>query len=126
MTQGTHRLSKAKIRKRKAELKRLHKIYSWRKMAAEIFNGEIGFGVLQRFTCEKNYVPVDEKILRALDLITPPNPYRILPRWYKRTREALEFFNTKRAQIKKMAVDSRKDSKTSAVIERSKTPHVAS
>lgn len=110
MTASTHRLSKAKIRKRKVELKRLHKIYSWRKMADEIYGGEVGFGVLQRFACEKDYIPKDEKILLALDLITPKNPFRILPRWYKRTNEALNFFNKKREQIKKMSDSAREES----------------
>lgn len=118
MSSSTPHISKAKIHKRKVELKRLHKIYSWRKMAKDIFGGEIKFGVLQRFASEPKYVPVDQNILRVLDLLPIPNPYRILPRWYKRTRSALDFFNTKREQIKSIAISSREQSATKNVIKR--------
>lgn len=97
------RLSKTRIKARKAELRRLHKlIRSWRKIAAEYYGGEVSHGLLQRFAKEPDYIPQDERIQKALDLPTPKNPYRILPRWYKRTPEALAFFNNKRAQIKQM------------------------
>jgi len=101
------RLSKSLVRKRRAELNRLHKIYSWRQMARDIYCGEIKFGTLERFATDKDYVPKDEKLLNILEVMQAPSPYRGLPNWYKRTPEALEFFNTKRAQIKKMSVETK-------------------
>lgn len=102
------KVSKRLVKKRKAELKRLHKIYSWRKMAAEIYNNEVRFGTLERFATDPLYIPKDESLLQALDVLLPPNPYRSLPRWYHRTPEALMFFNTKRMQIKMMSDATRR------------------
>jgi len=100
--------SKAKIRKAKSQLRRLHKVVkSYRVIARDYYGGEIKFGTLQRFVDDANYVPQDEKILNALGLITPPNPYRILPRWFHRIPEALKYFNDKREQIKLMSKNTR-------------------
>src|SRR3990172_1317589 len=103
------RLNKSKIAKRKAQLKRLHKVYSWRKMAKEIFNGEIKFGTLERFVTDPDYVPKEEQLLRVLDLIAPPNPYRGMPRWWKRTQKALEKFNSMKAKVKQLSDDTRRE-----------------
>jgi hypothetical protein len=103
------RISKAKIAKRKAQLKRLHKIYSWRKMAKHIFNDEIKFGTLERFVTDPDYVPQDVELLRVLDLITPPNPYRGMPRWWSRTPEALKEFMRTKDNVKKLSDDTRRE-----------------
>ena len=98
------RINKAKVSKAKSQLKRLHKVIkSYRVIAHDYYNDEIKFGTLQRFVEDPNYIPKDEKLLKALDLITPPSPYRGLPKWFARTSEALNFFNTKRMQIKQMS-----------------------
>ena len=106
------RLSKSKIAKRKRELNRLHKIYSWRKMAADIYGGEIKFGTLERFATDKDYIPKDVHLLSVLELVTPPSPYRILPKWYKRSPEALSFFQGMREKIKGMYDEARKQSRS--------------
>lgn len=99
---------KKTVRERKRHLKNLYRVVgSWRRLAREYYSG-VSFQVLARFATEPEYVPTDEKLLMALDLITPPNPYRSLPRWYKRIPEALEYFNGKRAQIKDMSDKAKK------------------
>lgn len=96
-------LSKKLVRILKAELRSLHRVYSWREMAKEIYKDEVKFGTLERFATDPLYIPKDEKILKALNLLVPPNPYRNLPHWYHRTQAALDFFNAKRTQIKSMS-----------------------
>jgi hypothetical protein len=106
-TKDTPSLDKAALRALRVQLRRLHKLYSWREMARDIYGGDVSHSVLQRLATDGNYTPADEKILTALDLIKKPNPYRALPRWYKRTPEALEYFNGKREQIKSMSDDAK-------------------
>jgi hypothetical protein len=106
------KLNQAKIRKAKSQLRRLHKVVkSYRIIARDYYGGEIKFGTLQRFTEDKNYIPKDGKLLNVLGLITPPNPYRNLPRWYKRIPEALAFFNRKREQIREMSRETKRQTK---------------
>ena len=107
-------INKTALSKLRVHLRRLHKIYSWRKMAADIYGGRVAHGVLQRLATDKDYTPTDEKILFELELIKKPNPYKSLPRWYKRTPEALEYFNTKRQQIKTIS-DNAKQQRAEAV-----------
>lgn len=96
------RLSRAKIALAKKNLRRLRKEgYSLRKIAG-ILKDQISFQALGRFINERGYIPKDEKVCKLLDLYADPNPYRGLPKWYKRTPEALAFFNEKREQIKAM------------------------
>lgn len=97
------KLSRAKIRLAKKRLRHLQKDmnYSLRQMVA-MLGDEISFQSLGRFISEKDYVPKDPKVCKLLDLYADPNPYRSLPKWYKRTPEALAFFNEKRDQIKQM------------------------
>lgn len=95
---------KKTVAERKRQIKNLYKVVgSWRKMARDYYGGQIKHGTLQRFATDKDYVPADEMLLHVLDLIVPPNPYRILPRWYKRIPEALAYFNGKREQINMMS-----------------------
>lgn len=95
---------KKTVRARKRQIQNLYAVVgSWRKMAAEYYGGQVKHGTLQRFATDADYVPTDETLLQLLDLIVPPNPYRILPRWYKRIPEALEYFNGKRSQIAAMS-----------------------
>ena len=67
-------------------------------LAAELGN-QITRQQLGRFIKEKDYVPTEERICELLDLYADPNPYRILPRWWERTPEALAAFNKTRAGI---------------------------
>ncbi|SRR5258706_14171532 len=98
------KLSKAKIKIAKKNLRKLQydKNLSLRQMAA-ILKNKITFQSLGRFISEKNYIPKDEAVCKLLDLYADSNPYRSLPKWYNRTPAALNFFNTKREQIKEMS-----------------------
>jgi hypothetical protein len=106
------KLSQAKIKIAKKKLRHLQRDlnYSLRQMSAML--GGISFQSLGRFINEKDYVPKDPKVCELLDLYADPNPYRNLPKWYKRTQEALEFFNTKRAQIKTMYDEAKSQSRS--------------
>jgi hypothetical protein len=106
------KLSQAKIKVSKKRLRTLQKVhgYSLRDMAEKMGN-VISFQSLGRFINEKDYIPKDPKVCELLDLYTDPNPFRGLPKWYKRTQEALEFFNTKRTQIKTMYDEAKAQSK---------------
>lgn len=98
---------KKTVTERKRQINNLHKIYSFRQMSDEIFGGKVSFQVLGRFAKEKDYVPVDEEVLKALDLITPPNPYRVLPRYFQRTKEALAFYRHQGDLIRKAGADAK-------------------
>ena len=102
------KLSRAKIKARKRQLRKLNEIYkSWRKVQS-IFYPEVSYQVLNRFVNDKKYVPANVEVLKALDLYADPNPFRGLPKWYKRTQDALNFFNEKREQIKKMSDEAKR------------------
>ena len=106
------KLSRAKIRLAKKNLRKLQRDngYSLRQLVARLGNG-MTFQSLGRFISEKDYVPKDEKVCKLLDLYADPNPYRSLPKWYKRTPEALAFFNEKRDQIKRMYNEAKEQAK---------------
>ena len=97
------KLSRAKIKLAKKNLRKLQRDngYSLRQLVARLGN-KITFQSLGRFINEPEYVPANPMVCELLDLYADPNPYRQLPKWYKRTPEALAFFNTKREQIKRM------------------------
>lgn len=103
------KLSRAKIKVAKKKLRHLQKDmkYSLRQISSILKNG-ISFQSLGRFINEKDYIPKDEKVCQLLDLYADPNPYRQLPKWYKRTQDALDFFNTKRDQIKTMTDNAKR------------------
>ena len=103
------KLSRAKIKIVKKKLRHLQKDkgYTLRQMAAILKDG-ISFQSLGRFINEKDYIPKDQEVCRLLDLYADPNPFRQLPKWYKRTQDALDFFNTKRDQIKKMSDEAKR------------------
>jgi hypothetical protein len=108
------RLSQAKIKNLKRKLKEAIKAgYTLREMAISphFYNGAITFQTLGRFIHERDFVPANVETCKALDILADPNPYRILPKWYKRTTGALLFFNTKREQIKRMSDAQRKVTK---------------
>jgi hypothetical protein len=78
---------------------------------AGMLGNKISFQSLGRFINEKDYIPKDAAVCDLLDLYADPNPYRGLPKWYRRTPEALNFFNTKRAQIKTMYDEAKAQAK---------------
>jgi len=106
------RLSQAKIKKRRAQLRLLYGIEkSWRVISRDYYP-EVTFQTLQAFADKgRNYVPANEQAREALDLYADHNPYRGLPRWYKRTPEALAFVTTKKEQIKQMQEEAKKQRK---------------
>jgi hypothetical protein len=97
----TYRLSQAKIKALKKMLRFVLSLddISLREVAS--------IQTLGRFVNEKDYVPANLEVCKALGIIAEPNPYRILPSWYNRTPEALAFFNRKREQIKEMSVNAK-------------------
>jgi hypothetical protein len=106
-TEQKLKLSQAKIKLAKKRLKAIQESgVTLRAMSAKL-NHVITFQSLGRFINEKKYVPSSYEICKVLDLLADPNPYRSLPKWYKRTPEALRFFNTKRSQIKQMSNDAK-------------------
>jgi len=108
---GTARLNKRKIKALRRELIRRHKLIgSWRIMARELYKDEINFSTLQKFAT-KDFVPADERLLKVLGLITPPNPYRIMPRYFQRTPEALVWFLHKRNLAKGIGDETRRAQK---------------
>ena len=100
---------KKTVRERKKQLRNLHECMSWRVMARDIYGGHVTHSVLQRFATEKDYVPADENLLQVLELITPPNLYRSMPRWWERTPKALEFFMRTRGQVKMMFDEAKRE-----------------
>lgn len=105
------KLSRAKINARKKQLRLLNGIEkSWRVVQRDYYP-EVTYQTLNRFANDKKYVPADVDICKALDLFADPNPYRLLPRWYKRTQEALAYFNGTRTKIKEMFNDARAEIK---------------
>jgi len=104
----TQRLSQAKIKERKKQLRLLNGIEkSWRVIQRDYYP-EVTYQTLNRFSNDKKYVPVDEDVRKALDLYADPSPYRSLPKWYNRTPEALAFFQGMRVKIKGMYDEARK------------------
>jgi hypothetical protein len=93
----------------------------WRTIVAEDFpmkgaDGKpiIKPGTLNRFAKSKgNWIPTDCQILKALGLWKKRSPYAGLPRWFHRTPAALEYFQRKKAQIKKMSDETREAAKRS-------------
>lgn len=103
------RVLKKTVLTRKKQIRRLYEVVgSWRKMSQEYYGGRVKHGVLCRFATDADYVPSDETLLAELDLIEPPNPYRIMPRWFMRTPNALAWYNRKREQVKNLSETTRK------------------
>ncbi len=104
------RLSQSKIKALKRKLRdAIAAGHSLREMASSphFYNNAITFQNLGRFINERDYTPASLEVCKALDILADPNPYRGLPKWYQRTQEALDFFNTKRVQIKQMAISAK-------------------
>ena len=88
-------VNKTLIKQRKKAIKNLYEqmpVPSWRVLAREIFQDKIKHGVLNKFAMKPHYVPADPEILEELGLIKKPNPYRPLPKYYKRTPQALAYY----------------------------------
>lgn len=104
------KLSMAKVKIAKRHLRTLQKDHqlSLRALAAKLGNS-VTYQTLGRFISEKDYIPSDEKVREALDLYADPNPYRLMPRWWNRTPEALEQFNRTKASVKKMSDETRRE-----------------
>lgn len=109
------RLSQAKIKALKKQLRgAIHAGHSLREMASSphFYAGAITFQTLGRFVHEKEYVPANLETCKALDILADPNPYRGLPKWYKRSIPALQFFQQKREQIKRMSDEAKSQTQT--------------
>ena len=110
-TKIKYRLSQTKIKNLKKNLRADIAIgkLTLRQLATHPFfyDNKISFQTLGRFVNEKDYVPASYETCKELEILADPNPYRGLPKWYQRNDDALNFFNTKRAQIKKMSDDAK-------------------
>lgn len=103
MAETKKRLSMAKIKKRRQQLRLLYGLEnSWRKVQQDYYP-EVSFQTLQGFADRKrNYIPASDDVRIALDLYADPNPYRVLARWFKRIPAALAYRETKLQQIRAM------------------------
>jgi len=112
MTKQKKRLSMAKVNKRKIQLRLLYGLEkSWRVVSRDYYP-EVTFQTLQAFADKKRkYIPSSDAVRDTLDLWADPNPYRSLPRWYKRTPAALAFVTDKRNKIKQMFDDAKKEAR---------------
>lgn len=81
---------------------------SWREIAFHVYNDKVNFATLNRIAKSKGkWLPKNEDILKTLGLIKPRNPFVILPKWFDRSDQALEWFKAKRQTIKEMSQESR-------------------
>jgi hypothetical protein len=107
--QPKKRLSRAKIKIAKKHLVNLqNEGLSLRQIARKLGN-KITFQSLGRFIREKDYVPVSDDVRELLDLYADPNPYKGLPRWYKRIPEALGYWNDTRSKIRQMYDEAKRE-----------------
>ena len=109
MTEPKKRLSMAKIKKRKRQLRLLYGIEnSWRIIQRDYYP-EVTFQTLQGFADPKRkYIPASDEVREALDLYADHNPYKTMPRWYKRIPAALEYWQETKIKIKGMYEEAKK------------------
>jgi hypothetical protein len=94
-------VSKARARKIANSLLRQNKVNSWRDLSKTY---GIAAGTLNRFANSHGaWLPKDEGILQKLGLVTVRSPYAVMPRWWKRTPEALQNFKYIRNQARVIA-----------------------
>ena len=81
---------------------------SWRIIAREDYQGKINHATLNRIAISKGeWLPKDDEILTILGLKTVRSPYAIMPRWWKRTPEALDAFLRIRGKAKGIAEETK-------------------
>ena len=80
---------------------------SWREFSRLYYGSEIKHGVLNRFANDPKYIPTDEFILDALGLIKQPNPYRVLPKYFERTPQALAYYRRTQGLIREASAASK-------------------
>ena len=98
-------VSKTRARKLANSLLRQSKEKSWRDLAK---THDVTAGTLNRFAnSHGEWLPKDEEILKKLGLLTVRSLYAIMPRWWKRTPEALEHFKHIRDQARGIANETR-------------------
>lgn len=109
-----YRLSQAKIKALKKKLREAIRAgHTLREMSSSPFfyDGKVTFQTLGRFINEKNYIPANIETCKTLDIVADQNPYRGLPKWYKRIPQALKFWDEKRSQIKSMSNEAKRQRK---------------
>lgn len=98
----------SKAKKLARSLLRENRSRSWRRIAAEDYQDKVNYATLNRIAISRGaWLPKDEKILTILGLKKQRSPFAILPKWFVRTDEALQFFNGQRAKVKQMGKDTR-------------------
>lgn len=81
---------------------------SYRTIAREDYRDEIDQSTLSRIARTKGeWLPKSHELLELLGLLTIRSPYGIMPRWWKRTPEALERFVYVRNQARIIANETR-------------------
>ena len=99
-------IDKAKARKfaKSLFLKNRNRV-SWRALSR--IHG-IAAGTLNRIAkSDGKWLPKDETVLEKLELLKDRSPYGIMPRWWKRTPEALQVFKYVRNQARIIANETR-------------------
>lgn len=85
---------------------------SWREIAAQDYDNQVHFATLNRIAINKGeWLPRDETVLELLGLIVKRSPYAIMPRYFQRTPEALNWFLHKRNLAKGIADETRRAQK---------------
>lgn len=98
-------VSKTRARKIANRLLRENKEKSWRDLEKTY---EVAAGTLNRFAkSHGQWLPKDEVILKKLGLLIEPSPYRVMPRWWERTPEALQHFLHIRNRARTIADETR-------------------
>lgn len=98
-------VSKTRARKLAISLLRQSKKSTWRELA-EVYG--VKAGTLNRIANSRGaWLPKDESILEKLGLLTVRSPYAIMPRWWKRTPEALRMFRYIRDQARILSNETR-------------------
>ena len=98
-------VSRTRARKIANSLLRQNKEISWRALAKTY---GVAAGTLNRIAnSHGEWLPKDETILCKLGLLTVRSPYAIMPRWWKRTPEALQHFKYIRDQARTIGNDTR-------------------
>jgi len=114
MAETNLKLSKAKIRQHKRDLRKLkkNKDLSLQQMVDQYFSGTvITRQILGRFIKEKEYVPTSHEARTVLDLYRDPNPYRVLPKYFERSPEALAFYKHQGDLIRQASAAARQQFK---------------
>ena len=79
---------------------------AWREIGERL---GVNYATVSRFANSRGeWVPKDEVILERLGLLTERSPYAVLPRYFKRTPEALAWFSHIKGLAKGIGEDTKR------------------